>query len=153
MDRIGIRPERREDHGFAIPVAPLARRLARGRVLLTGDAAGLVDPLTCEGISNAIASAGMAAAAIVANPGRPELVRQAYERSLRREILPELRLARALARLLYGFPRLRQAAFRRAGDALCHVMAQASAGDSTYRGLLGRPANYLRFVRRLAAWR
>jgi flavin-dependent dehydrogenase len=37
----------------------------RGRVLLTGDAAGLVDPLTGEGIHSAIVSGQAAAAAIL----------------------------------------------------------------------------------------
>jgi geranylgeranyl reductase family protein len=40
----------------------------RGRVLLVGDAAGLVDPLTGEGIHSAIVSGQAAAAAILSNP-------------------------------------------------------------------------------------
>jgi len=44
----------------------------RGRVLLTGDAAGLVDPLTGEGIHSAIVS-GQAAAAAVLEALPPEL--------------------------------------------------------------------------------
>jgi len=49
----------------------------RGRVLLAGDAAGLVDPLTGEGIHSALISGQAAAAAILetlkptANPGAP----------------------------------------------------------------------------------
>ena len=43
------------------------RYTPRGRVLLTGDAAGLVDPLTGEGIHSAIVSGQIAAAAILSN--------------------------------------------------------------------------------------
>jgi flavin-dependent dehydrogenase len=39
---------------------------ARGRVLLVGDAAGLVDPLSGDGISEALLSARLAAEAILA---------------------------------------------------------------------------------------
>jgi len=42
--------------------------IPRGRILLAGDAAGLVDPLTGEGIHSAIVSGQAAAAAILTNP-------------------------------------------------------------------------------------
>jgi menaquinone-9 beta-reductase len=42
---------------------------ARGRVLLVGDAAGLVNPLQGEGIAPAMTSAAAAATAILASPG------------------------------------------------------------------------------------
>ena len=149
LARLGIRPEGREDHGFGIPIAPRARPLARRRVLLTGDAAGLVDPLTCEGITNAIASAKLAAEAIVRHRGEPNRVHAAYDRALRKEILPELRTARLLAFALYELPRLRTWVFRRAGASICRSVCRVAVGQTTYRGLLGRPANYLRLVRRL----
>ena len=149
LARIGLRPEQREDHGFAVPVSPRARRLARGRVLLTGDAAGLVDPVTCEGISHAVLSAHLAAEAIARHAERPDRVQRAYDRAVRSEILSELRLARALAYGLYGFPRLRESLFRRAGDSICGAIGQIVAGRATYRSLLGRPTNYLRLFRRL----
>jgi geranylgeranyl reductase family protein len=44
---------------------------ARGRVLLVGDAAGLVNPLQGEGISEALASGRAAAEAVIACPGTP----------------------------------------------------------------------------------
>jgi geranylgeranyl reductase family protein len=44
---------------------------ARGRVLLVGDAAGLVNPLQGEGISEALASGRAAAEAVVACPAAP----------------------------------------------------------------------------------
>jgi menaquinone-9 beta-reductase len=44
---------------------------ARGRVLLVGDAAGLVNPLQGEGISEALASGRAAAEAVIARPGAP----------------------------------------------------------------------------------
>ncbi len=74
--------------------------LPRGRVLLTGDAAGLVDPLTGEGIHSAITSGQAAAAAILSCPEgeRSNDVAAVYARNLRplqRTLAFSLRAAKA----------------------------------------------------------
>jgi geranylgeranyl reductase family protein len=51
---------------------------AQGRVLLTGDAAGLVNPLQGEGISQAMGSGRAAAQAVLTDPARPALQYRAY---------------------------------------------------------------------------
>jgi flavin-dependent dehydrogenase len=66
----------RQKLGVALPKEVTGQHLGmgghayvpHGRVLLTGDAAGLVDPLTGEGIHSAIISGQAAAAAILSNP-------------------------------------------------------------------------------------
>ncbi len=147
LERIGLDPDTpRQDHGFVIPVAPRARSLASGRILLVGDAAGLADPVTCEGISHAILSGRLAAEAIVAGSDSPDEVRQSYGRSLSRDILPELRAARLLARLLYDFPRVRAAVFRRVGPRMCEAMSDIFSGERTFRGLVAHPGTYLRVL-------
>src|SRR2546426_380889 len=55
---IGLAPQAIERHGFVIPVRPRTGSLARERMLLVGDAAGLADPVTAEGISLAAPSGG-----------------------------------------------------------------------------------------------
>jgi len=136
----------REEHGFVIPLAPRAATLARDGVLLVGDAAGLVDPVTCEGISFALSSGRLAAESIVrARAGGREACRE-YASALARTILPELSAARGLARLLHGHPRLRAAAFSRAGRALCEAATDVVAGRSTYRALLRRPRSWLKLL-------
>ncbi len=62
--------------GHRLPMRALGTPAARGRALLVGDAAGLVDPLSGDGMYEAFVSARLAAEAIV--DGRPE----AYEASL-----------------------------------------------------------------------
>jgi flavin-dependent dehydrogenase len=62
--------------GHRLPMRKLGTPAARGRVLLVGDAAGLVDPLSGDGIYEAFVSARLAAEAILAS--RPEI----YERAL-----------------------------------------------------------------------
>jgi flavin-dependent dehydrogenase len=136
----------REDHGHAIPAGPRSRILARDGVLLVGDAAGLVDPVTCEGLANAVHSGALAAQAIAASPEDPAQVHAAYHRALEREILRELRLARALARLVYRSPRLRRTLFRRFGQPLCEAMADVVAGRQSYRGLALEIRSYRRLL-------
>jgi flavin-dependent dehydrogenase len=51
--------------GHRLPLRAPGSRLARGRALLVGDAAGLVDPLTGDGMYEAFVSAKLASAAVV----------------------------------------------------------------------------------------
>lgn len=138
--------ESRQDHGFGIPVRPRCRRLASRRVLLVGDAAGLADPIACEGISNAIESGRLAAQAIAGT--HPETrVEERYQELLSTEIWPELSWARRLAPLLYDWPRLRTFMFKRMGQSLCEVLTDVFSGERSLRESAGRPANVLRLVR------
>ena len=134
----------REDHGFVIPIAPRSPELARDRVLLIGDAAGLADPVSCEGISWAIESGRLAADAISRNLANPAAVSATYGRLLEQELLGELRTARRLANWLYDRPRLRRIAFRRLGQSLCNAVGGVFLGESSYRRLMRSPRTYWR---------
>jgi flavin-dependent dehydrogenase len=118
-------------------------------VLLAGDAAGLVDPITAEGISHALLSGQLAAAALTESRLDPAKAAPLYQSLLEREILSELRAARLLARLLYHHPRIRDAVFRRNGQRLCDFVASVIMGETSYRQALKRPASYLK----LLGWR
>jgi flavin-dependent dehydrogenase len=76
-------------------------RVANDRVLLAGDAAGLADEFTQEGIFYAIES-GRIAARSVLRALADETPLSAYERDLDRELMPELRAARLIAYMFYG---------------------------------------------------
>lgn len=142
LAELDIHPLQRQDHGFVIPARPRAARLAQNGVLLTGDAAGLADPVTFEGISNAIWSGRLAAEAIATE--RATAATDAYQSALQTRILPELRAARLLAQLVYRMPRLRRLAFDRVGQRLTGAVADIMTGDRTYRSLLTSPTSYLR---------
>lgn len=135
---IRLVPRTMQRHGFVIPVRPRAGPLARGRVLLTGDAAGLADPLTAEGISPAARSGRLAARAIHEGwetGSDPARVSETYA-SLVRPMLADLRVARWLARLLYDHPRARAWIFRRMGQGLVEAITDVFLGVRTYRGSL-----------------
>ncbi|MFN3218234.1 MAG: NAD(P)/FAD-dependent oxidoreductase [Acidimicrobiales bacterium] len=87
---------------------------ARGRVLLTGDAIAATDPMTGEGIAQALLSGRLAADAITAaGPHRPELARTGYEHALGHHLVTDHRFARSLSQLLRS-PRTTDAALRAA---------------------------------------
>jgi geranylgeranyl reductase family protein len=129
--------ERARKHGFVIPLAPRAGGVARGRVLLAGDAAGLADPVTGEGISAAIDSGTLAARAILDGGDEPRRVGQRYDHALK-PLRRELRVGRALARLTYDWPRLRRFVFRRYGQSLSEAVTDVMLGEETYAGIVSR---------------
>ncbi len=75
---------------------------AAGRVLLVGDAAGLVNPLQGEGISQAMASGRCAAEALLGEPGGAV---ERYLAKLAVDHLPYHRITAALQGWLVGRPR------------------------------------------------
>ncbi|MBI3804807.1 MAG: NAD(P)/FAD-dependent oxidoreductase [Nitrospirae bacterium] len=79
--------------------------LVRGRVLLVGDAAGLVDPLFGEGIFYAIRSGQMAAKAISASFTGSKKT-ESYDEEFREAFYPDFRVAGFLAKWVYTFPAL-----------------------------------------------
>ncbi len=74
-----------------ISIKPRGQNLARGRVLLAGDAAGLIDPVTAECITYAIWSGQLAAHAILDCTFDPAKVRGRYQSLVSAEILVELK--------------------------------------------------------------
>ncbi|MBI3743980.1 MAG: NAD(P)/FAD-dependent oxidoreductase, partial [Chloroflexi bacterium] len=86
--------------GHHIPLRHDTSPIVKGRALLVGDAAGLADPFSGEGIHHAIKSA-LFAAPVVADylEGKAQDL-SAYQRRVDREIMPDLR---ASARFLRAF--------------------------------------------------
>ncbi|HEY1916033.1 MAG TPA: geranylgeranyl reductase family protein [Streptosporangiaceae bacterium] len=84
-------------------------RLAAGNVLLTGDAAGLINPLQGEGIAPAMASARAAAQAIIADPGHAAT---RYTRAVGGLMTHYMTGAAALQEFMLKRPRLTSAGMR-----------------------------------------
>src|SRR5579872_955675 len=107
--------------------------IAGARWALVGDAAGLVDPITREGIYFALASGAWLAAALIG--GRPS----GYEQRVREEALAELRRAARVKAAFFrpAFTGLLVAALRQSGPVRA-VMADLIAGRQSYRTLKWR---------------
>ena len=134
LRQLGItRVQKIEKHGWLIPLAPRREPLAHGRVLLVGDAAGLVDPVLAEGISHALQSGQLAATALAECRLDVAKVSHCYQSLLEKHILPELRAGRFLAKFLYHHPKIRHGAFRLGGQKLCEFMTDVAMGERSYR--------------------
>jgi menaquinone-9 beta-reductase len=88
--------------GFGLPLGSLRRPASGARFLLIGDAAGLIDPFTGEGIGNAMITGRMAAAhareALAENDLSAERL-AAYDRAAWRKLGSELQLSHQMQRL------------------------------------------------------
>jgi geranylgeranyl reductase family protein len=96
---------------------------AAGRVLLVGDAAGLINPLQGEGIAQGMRSGQLAAETLLAGPGRAA---ERYTAALVSEHLPYQRITAALQSALVSRPR--------AVAALARFLTAAAGGDALAGG-------------------
>ena len=148
LDHLGIgRPLQEERHGYIIPCRPRARLFELPRVLFVGDAAGLADPVTAEGITAGILSGQLAARAILQARLDAGTVQQAYQVSLQKKLLSDLRIARRLAAVLYRWPRVRTRLLSRHGQRLSELVTQIVSGETTYGAIMRRSSNYLKLLR------
>jgi flavin-dependent dehydrogenase len=103
----GIPESSLEDvRGYRLPLVHARARLAKGRVALLGDAAGLVDPLSGDGIYEAFLSSKLATQAVLAGD------LEGYDRELRRTLSSQLAAAWGAKVALDRFPRLTYAVVR-----------------------------------------
>lgn len=151
LDLLGIgTPLHEERHGYIIPCRPRDRLFDSRRILFVGDAAGLVDPVTAEGITAGILSGQLAARAVLAGDFSVTKVTGVYRETLEQSLLRELRIARWLARVLYDCPRLRASLLSRHGQRLSELITQIVTGETSYTAAVRRPRNYLKLFRRSA---
>ncbi len=125
-------PVKEEMHGFQIPVTPRTDGFVRKNVFLVGDAAGFADPLTAEGISNAIFSGIMAADAIAESKLDNAMAKKLYEDKLNEGLLPELKVAVKLSKMFYDNEKIRNFLMKHYGERISEGMAQILMGDRTY---------------------
>ena len=147
LAHLGLTPLREERHGFMIPVNPRAGLFDAPRIFPIGDAAGLADPLTAEGISAAILSGQHAAAAILAGGLDEAAARRAYRARMQATLLPELRIARVLARVVYDFPRARSWLLTRHGQRASERLTDIVMGQRGYRETVRQPRNFWKLLK------
>ena len=131
--------------GHHLPTRVAGAAIVRGRGLLVGDAAGLVDPLSGEGIHAAFVSGRLAAEAALALLAGHEADLASYEAAVERELMPEIGAA-TLLRDAYSYsPRpcywvlQRSSLFRRS---LCQLIT----GEKDYATFLAQIGPLKAFV-------
>lgn len=117
-------------------------RVAGDGWMAVGDAAGLVDPITGEGLYYALRSADLAARTLVSEIGG--MTEQAYRRVLRRDFAADLEFGSRLAkrifhgRFMFGAVPSRMVQFTRRSPTFTGVMQDLFAGTQNYLGLKRR---------------
>lgn len=91
-------PEDRH-HAWPIPARVGEVALTAGRVLWAGDAAAVTDPMTGEGIGQALLT-GQLAGQAAASGAAPDAVRRTYEREVRQHLVADHRMSLLLIRAL-----------------------------------------------------
>jgi geranylgeranyl reductase family protein len=126
--------DRRKIRGHTIPIADKHSVFHKGRVIVVGDAAGVADPFTGEGISWAIYTAKLAAAFVRAFLEGEKDALSDYTRTVHKEVLSEMAAAHWFARILFALPQFSFQHFLRREPVL-NNFAKLLGGEVTYREL------------------
>ena len=121
--------------GHHLPVRVPGSPIARGGVALVGDAAGLVDPLSGEGIHMAFASGRLAADEALRVLSGEAADMSGYEAAVDRELQTELTISRRLQEMLTFAPPPYLAIMRRS-DKFWRLFCHLIRGELTYLDLM-----------------
>lgn len=133
LETIGIKTILKESqHGFQIPIAPRTDGFIKNNVFLIGDAAGFADPITAEGISNAIYSGVLVAEAISESDLSLQKATELYNNKLNEKLIPEIKTGLWLAKWFYEQKTIRNVMLKKYGQRFSDAMADVFHGDRSY---------------------
>ena len=121
-----------KQHGFQIPISPRKDGFVQNRTFLIGDAAGFADPITAEGISNAIYSGLLAAEAISESQGNYMQAKELYLQKINKKLLPELKTGIWLSKWFYEQVKIRNLVLKKYGQSFSEAMADVFHGKRSY---------------------
>jgi flavin-dependent dehydrogenase len=121
--------------GHHLPTRDEGAPIVRGRTLLVGDAAGLVDPMSGEGIYSAFVSGHLAAARLLRFLDGKDPDLWSYEAAVEREIMPDIRAAKILRDAYHYTPWPSYFMLRRS-EKMRVMLCQLITGERTYRSFL-----------------
>jgi geranylgeranyl reductase family protein len=127
-------PSGRSFQGHLMPLRRAATPLSFGRTALIGDAAGVIDPLTGEGIYYGLKSAYLALPAVLSFLEGKATGLGEYDVTLNNELGPELRIARAIQKMNSLTPRL-FFHFLEDNDRFWRAFCRLLRGEKTYTAL------------------
>jgi len=119
------------------------QKVAKGRVLLVGDAARLMDPLLGEGIYYALRSGRLAAEAILYSKENGSLPSSRYQSAIHDQISENLKWALRFSRFVFRFTPLAYRTLEHYPE-LADVYLQVLEGKETYQGFVVRVKERMR---------
>ena len=133
LKTLGINEVIKEDaHGFKIPIAPRTDGFVKNNVFLIGDAAGFAEPITAEGISNAILSGKYVAEALIESKLEKSLAEKLYIEKLNIKMLPELNSGATLSKFFYNNNPVRNYILKKYGQHFSDLMVDILHGDKPF---------------------
>ena len=133
LQTLGIKEIIKEEaHGFQIPIAPRTDGFVKDNVFLIGDAAGFAEPITAEGISNAILSGKYVAEALIESNLDSVLSEKKYLEKLDLKMLPELKSGATLSKFFYHKNPVRNLILIKYGQHFNNIMVDILHGDRSF---------------------
>jgi geranylgeranyl reductase family protein len=120
--------------GHHLPMRRPGAPITRGPALLAGDAAGLVDPLSGEGIHAAFTSGRLAADSIARHLAGETTDLAEYGSAVDRELMSEIDVSTRLQAVFHRLPRPCVAVMRRS-DRFWQVLCRMVRGETSYVAL------------------
>ena len=119
------------------------QKVSQGKVLLVGDAAHLIDPLTGEGIYYAVRSGMLAAGAILQSKEKDISPSNLYQEALQVQIFEDLKWALQFSRFVNRFTKLSYRTLKHYPE-LADLYLQVLKGRETYRSFVARVKDRMR---------
>lgn len=137
--------------GHKLPSWTDRTTLVDQNVLVIGDAAGLIEPLTGDGISYGVQSARLAADVVTRWLSGRGADLSEYREAVQRAIVPELTSSRTLMTFLNAFPMMAHEILRR-NERIWQLLSRILTGEESYesfrRMYLGRFSGLSKYVER-----
>lgn len=133
-------------HGYFIPQLNGKGLFFNKRIYLVGDAAGLTDPITSEGISYAIRSGLITADSLIDGDFESLRVLPLFKQRINK-LLMDIKSAKFAANFIYRYPVIRKLLFSLYGYKLCNLMIDISENKRNYTKIIQNPISYLKLVK------
>lgn len=135
--------------GFGLPIGSKKRPISGDNFLLTGDAASLIDPVSGEGIANAIRSGRYAAKHIIEAFNQNKFdarFNNKYDKELYKIMWPELRASYFFQRML-KYPAVINFLLKRTQkESVVKTLMGAFMGDTVYKKKAKNPLYYFKLM-------
>lgn len=132
--RIAVDPASLKIYSHPIPIPEPGRRIHGYRTLLIGDAAGLADPFSGEGLLAAVKSAKLALPWLMKGFEKGDFLFSGYGEAINKELMGEFKTAKAVSSIFYKAPLLFHRAFK-LNNRILDRFFQIVADNSTYNDL------------------
>jgi len=136
-----------EIEGYGLPVGSIKRSISGDRFLLLGDAAGLIDPFSGEGIANAIRSGRVAAAHVLKAFEQQKFDKEfnlLYDKEIYKRMWKEFKLSHTLQKL-FRHPRIINFVVKKANNnKSVQLLINSMLNDMNLKKELIKPSFYFR---------